>query len=80
LLSCSRKGKYSYVQVIPDIVVSIGVREENLYRLEGKHIQALVHDNDNRCELWHKRMGHLHYKTLSILKDIVTSLLDFSDE
>lgn len=38
----------------------------------------LVHNNDNLCELWHKKMGHLHHKALLILWEIVTGLLDFS--
>jgi hypothetical protein len=58
----------------PDTTVSIGVREGNLYRLKGKPIQALVHDSDNLCELWHRRMGHLHYRALLILREIVIGL------
>jgi hypothetical protein len=52
----------------------ITVREGNLYRLEGEHVQALVHNNDNLCELWHKRIGHMHHKALPILREIVKSL------
>jgi hypothetical protein len=66
--------------VSPNTIVRIGVREGNLYRLQGKLVHALVHDSDNLCELWHRRMGHLHYKPLSILKKIVTGLPDFSVE
>jgi hypothetical protein len=33
----------------------VGVREGTLYRLQGKYVEALVHDNDNLCELWHRR-------------------------
>jgi hypothetical protein len=54
--------------------VSIGVREGNLYRLKGKLVQALSHNSDNPCELWHEIMGHLHYSVLSILREIVTGL------
>jgi hypothetical protein len=64
----------------PDTTVVIGVREGNLYRLQGKLVQDLVHDNDNLCELWHRRLGHLHYRVLSILREIVTGLPDFSVE
>jgi hypothetical protein len=28
-----------------------------------------VHNSDNLCELWHKRMGHLHHKALPILRE-----------
>jgi hypothetical protein len=54
--------------------------EGSLYRLQGKPVQALVHDSDNLCELWHRRMGHLHYKALPILREIVTGLPYFSVE
>jgi hypothetical protein len=36
-----------------------------------------VHDNENLCELWHKRLGHLHHGALPILKDMVQGLPDF---
>lgn len=39
-----------------------------------------MHDNDNLWELWHKRLGHLHYGVSSILKDIVQGLLDLKFE
>jgi hypothetical protein len=64
----------------PDTTLNIGVREGNLYSLQGKHVHALVHESDNPCELWHNRMGHLHYKVFSILRNIFTGLLDFNVE
>ena len=54
----------------PDTAVRIGVREGNLYRLQGKPVQALVHYSENLCELWHRRMGHLHYRALPILREM----------
>jgi hypothetical protein len=60
--------------------VSIGVREGNLNRLQGNPIQDLVHDSDNLCDLWHRRMGHLQYKVLLILREIVIGLPKFSVE
>jgi hypothetical protein len=39
---------------IPNIAVNISFREGKLYRLKDNLVQALVHDNDNLCELWHK--------------------------
>jgi hypothetical protein len=64
----------------PNTTVSIGVREGNLCRLQSKPVQASIHASDNLCELWHRRMGHLHYKALSILREIVTNLPYFSVE
>jgi hypothetical protein len=63
-----------------DTTKVIGLREGNLYRLHGEPVRALVHNNDNLCELWHKRMGHLHHMALPILREIVTSLLEFNIE
>jgi hypothetical protein len=39
-----------------------------------------VHNSENLCELWHKRMGHLHHKALPILREIVTGLSKFNIE
>jgi hypothetical protein len=64
----------------PNTIMVVGVREGTLYRLQGKPVQALVHDRDNLCELWHRRLGHLHYRALPILRGIVIGLLDFSVE
>jgi hypothetical protein len=40
----------------------------------------LVHDSDILCDLWHRRLGHLHYRSLLILMGIVTGLPEFSIE
>jgi hypothetical protein len=64
----------------PNTARVIGVREGIFYRLQGEHIQALVHDSDSLCEMWHKRMEHLHHKALPILREIVTSLPKFNIE
>jgi hypothetical protein len=64
-------------KAIPDSAVVIGVREGTLYRLQGKLVQDFVHVSDNLCELWHRRLGHLHYRALLILRGIVTSIPKF---
>ena len=43
----------------------IGIREGRLYKLLGQNAQALVHDELNPSELWHRRYAHLHYQALS---------------
>jgi hypothetical protein len=30
----------------------------------GQSVQALAHDVTSSDELWHKRLGHLHYKAI----------------
>jgi hypothetical protein len=58
----------------------IGARDGSLYRLIGQPTQALVHDSDSLCELWHRRLGHLHYRALPVLRRMVTGLPEFGAE
>jgi hypothetical protein len=46
----------------------IGIHEGRLYKLLGQNTQALVHDEINPNELWHRRYAHLHYQALPSLK------------
>ena len=52
----------------------IGVRENNLYRLIVRPIQALLHDTISLSELWHTRLAHLHYRALPASGKMVTGL------
>jgi hypothetical protein len=65
---------------IPDMTVVVGVREGTLYRVSGNLIHALVHDNDNLCEILHRRLGNLHYREFMILRGNVTGLPKFNVE
>ena len=58
----------------------LGNIEGNLFKLKAQPTHALVHDNDDLCELWHQRMGDLHHKELTALREIFTSLPGFSVE
>jgi transposase InsO family protein len=62
----------------PDTAVRIGVRDGNLYRLQGQPAQALLHTSESLCDLWHRRMGHLHHRALPLLRQMVTGLPEFS--
>jgi hypothetical protein len=62
----------------PDTAVRIGVQDGNLYRLQGQPAQALLHTSESLCDLWHRRMGHLHHKALPLLRQMVTGLPEFS--
>ena len=56
----------------------IGVRHGKLYKFDCQLVGALVSsvedstkttsDNRDLCELWHRRMAHLHHGTLPILR------------
>jgi predicted aspartyl protease len=52
----------------------IGTREGRLYKLLGQNTQALVHDEINPSELWHRRYAHLHYQALPSLKQMVVGI------
>ena len=68
----------------------IGVRHGKLYRFAFQPIGALVSsvedntqstsDNRDLCELWHKRMAHLHHGALHILREITTGVPELSTE
>jgi hypothetical protein len=42
----------------------IGSRRGGLYVVTRQLVQALAHDVTSSNELWHRRLGHLHYKAL----------------
>jgi hypothetical protein len=63
-----------------NLVEVIGTRDGSLYKLTGQPTQVLVHDNDSLCELWNKRLGHLHYRALPVLRKMVIGLLEFGVE
>jgi hypothetical protein len=59
----------------------IGIRQGKLYRLMFQPAQALIHSSSSDlCELWHRRMAHLHHGDFNVLKEIVTGLPEFSVE
>jgi hypothetical protein len=64
----------------PDIAQVIAVRERNLYRLQDGPVRVLVHNSDNLCGLWHKRMGLLHHMVLPIPREMVTGIPQFNIE
>jgi hypothetical protein len=60
----------------------IGTRDGKLYRLSFQPLHALASSNNNSqlCELWHRRMAHLHHGALRVLREIVTGLPQFDTE
>ena len=58
---------------IEDAIV-IGTEEGGLYKLKGHLRAALIHDTTSPCELWHRRLAHINYKSLPNLSDIVIGL------
>ena len=60
---------------------TIGVRCGKRCKLLFQPQHALTHSSGNElCELWHKRMAHLHHPTLRMLRDMVIGLPEFSTE
>ncbi len=56
--------------------VTIGIGEGGLYILMGKPIQALVHNDINLSELWHRGFAHLRYRALPSMKNLVTGFAE----
>jgi hypothetical protein len=44
----------------------------------GQSVLALAHDATSSSKLWHKRLGHLHYKTLLDLQNMVCGMPSIS--
>ena len=61
----------------------IGTRCGKLYRLYFHPLSSLMRSESSEshlCELWHKRMDHLHHGALQVLREIVTTLPQFGIE
>jgi hypothetical protein len=61
----------------------IGTRHERLYKFLFQPMRALIHttsNNSDLCEVWHKRMAHLHHGALRVLREMGTGVPDFSSE
>jgi hypothetical protein len=61
----------------------IGERDGKLYRFLFQPLHALATSSDNNsqlCELWHRRMAHLHHGALGGLREVVTGVPQFSLE
>jgi hypothetical protein len=60
----------------------IGTQHEKLYKLMFQPASALLHttSSNDLCELWHRRMAHLHHGALRILREIVTGVPEFTIE
>ena len=57
-----------------------GIHDGRLYRLVIQPDQALVHDEIDPSELWHRRYGHLHFRALPELSEIVLGVLDLQEK
>jgi hypothetical protein len=64
------KGK-----TIEDALV-IDTKEGGLYKLKGHSDVALTHSTKSPCELWHRILAHINYKSLPYVIKVVTGLLD----
>jgi hypothetical protein len=52
----------------------IGTCRQGLYVVIGQSVQALAHDATSSSDLWHIRLGHLHYKALLDLQNMVCGM------
>jgi hypothetical protein len=57
-----------------EYVVFIGIEEGGLYKLKGHSYVSLTHSTESPCELWHRILAHINYKSLPYVTKVVTSL------
>jgi hypothetical protein len=67
VLSWSRDSNIENARVI-------GTHEGRLYRLLECNDEALIHDEVNPSELWHRRYAHLNYQALPFLEKMVEGI------
>jgi hypothetical protein len=58
-----------------EYAIVIGTEEGD--KLKGHSDAALTHSIEIPCELWHRRLAHINYKTLPYVRKIVTGLPQF---
>lgn len=51
--------------------LTLGSRIEELYRVNGRPMRAMVHDSNHQSELWHRRFARLHYEALPKVRRMV---------
>ena len=60
-----------------DTTIIFGVREGGLYKVPRNIISAMVHHTISPCELWHRRLEHLHFRALLGLQRMVKGMPSF---
>ena len=60
-----------------DTTIGIGVREGGDYKVLGKYIVAMKHHTINPCDLWHRRLGRLHFISLPGLQRMMKGMPSF---
>ena len=53
---------------------TIGIQEGGLYKVPRHLVRALAHNQVIPSKLWHRRLGHLHYKALPYLQTMVSGM------
>ena len=64
---------WSKGKTIDDVVV-IGIEEGYFYKLKGHTNSHFIACTISPCELWHRRLAHVNYKPLPIVRKVVTCL------
>jgi hypothetical protein len=54
--------------------IFIGTEEGGLYKLKGHLDASLIHSTENPCELWHRTLAHINYKSLPYVRKVVIGL------
>jgi hypothetical protein len=57
-----------------EYAIVIGIEEGGMYKLKGHSDTALTHSTKIPCELWHRRLAHISYKSLPYVIKAVRGL------
>ena len=52
----------------------IGTEEGGMYKLKGHSKASRIHDTTSPCELWHRRISHISYKSLPHVSKVFIGL------
>ena len=63
-----------------DDAVEIGIEEGGLYKLKGHADSSLETSVINPCEIWHRRIAHIHDKALPIVSKVLNGLPEIQIE
>ena len=53
---------------------TIGERQGYLYKLYSETKQALIYETHDSNDIWHRRLGHIHFCGLPSMEKLVTGL------
>jgi hypothetical protein len=69
-----------YKKFAEETVIAIGYRKDKLYEMQFKSKTECAHacEESDMNDLWHKRLGHLNYRGMEKLSQLVKGMSDLN--